>query len=89
MLIERNGNYYQDGTQITAAEYAAALAEIKAKAAWVCKICTGSAAIEDVPEDWRTEISKRVADRQTQADDDPDLTAEEALDIILGGGANA
>lgn len=25
----------------------------------------------------------------TPEDDDPDLTAEEALDIILGGGANA
>ena len=84
MLIERNGNYYQDGTQITAAEYAAALAEIKAKAAWVYKICTGSAAIEDVPEEWQEEIRGRAAERQAE-DTDPDLTAEEALDIILGG----
>lgn len=88
MLIEHNRNYYQDGTQITAAEYATALAEIKAKAAWVDKICTGSAAIEDVPEEWREEIRGRVADCQAE-DTDPELTSEEALDIILGGGANA
>ena len=87
MLIYHNKNYYQDGTQITAAEYAAALAEIKAKAAWVDKICTGSAAIEDVPEEWQEEIRGRAA--ECQADDDHDLTAEEALEIILGGVANA
>ena len=84
MLIERNGNYYQDGTQITAAEYAAALAEIKAKAAWVDKICTGTAVIEDVPEEWQEEIRGRAAERQAE-DTDPDLTDAEALAIILGG----
>lgn len=84
-----SGKCYRDGAEITALEYADALADAKDKAAWVNGICNGTATIEDVPEDWRTEISQRVADRQTQADDDPDLTAEEALDIILGGGANA
>lgn len=84
-----SGKCYRDGAEITALEYADALADAKDKAAWVNGICNGIATIEDVPEDWRTEISKRVADRQTKADDDPDLTAEEALDIILGGGANA
>ena len=88
MLIEHNRNYYQDGTQITAAEYAAALEEIKAKAAWVDKVCTGSAVIEDAPEEWQEEIRGRAAERQAE-DTDPDLTAEEALDIILEGGANA
>ena len=84
-----SGKCYRDGAEITALEYADALADAKDKAAWVNGICNGIATIEDVPEDWRTEISKRVADRKTQADDDPDLSAEEALDIILGGGANA
>lgn len=84
MLIEHNRNYYQDGTQITAAEYAAALEEIKAKAAWVDKVCTGSAAIEDVPEAWQEEIRGRAAERQAE-DTDPDLTDAEALAIILGG----
>ena len=88
MLIERNGNYYQDGTQITAAEYAAALEEIKAKAAWVDKICTGSASSEDVPEEWREEIRGRAAEHQAE-DTDPALTAEEALDIIVGGDSDA
>lgn len=88
MLIAHNRNHYQDGTQITAAEYAAALAEIKAKVAWVYKICTGSDAIEDVPEEWQEEIRGRAAERQAEYTD-PALTAEEALDIILGGGANA
>lgn len=84
-----SGKCYRDGVEITAVEYADALANDKEKAAWVNGICNGIATIEDVPDDWRTEISKRVADRQTQAGDDPELTAEEALDIIWGGGANA
>lgn len=84
-----SGKCYRDGVEITAVEYADALANAKEKDAWVNGICNGIATIEDVPDDWRTEISKRVADRQTQAGDDPELTSEEALDIILGGGANA
>ena len=84
MLIERNKNYYKDGTWITAAEYAAALEEIKAKAAGVDTICAGTTTIEDVPSEWREEIQRRVTERQSAADD-PELTAEEALDIILGG----
>ena len=84
-----SGKCYRDGVEITALEYADALADAKEKAALVNGICNGTAIIDDAPEDWRTEISKRVADLQTKADDDPDLTAEEALDIILGGGANA
>lgn len=84
-----SGKCYRDGVEITALEYADALANAKAKASLVDNICNGTATIEDAPTEWRSEIVQRVADRQTQADDDPDLTAEEALDIILGGGANA
>ena len=80
-----SGKCYRDGIEIPAAEYADAVAETKSKSAWVNGICNGTATIDDAPEDWRTEISQCVAARQAQADDDPDLTAEEALDIILGG----
>lgn len=83
-----SGKCYRDGAEITALEYADALANAKEKAAWVDKVCTGSAVIEDVPEEWQEEIRGRAAERQAE-DTDPDLTAEEALDIILGGGANA
>lgn len=84
-----SGKCYRDGVEITALEYADALANAKEKAAWVNGICNGTATIDDAPTEWRSEIVQRVADRQTQADDDPELTAEEALDIILGGGTDA
>ena len=84
-----SGKCYRDGVEITDLEYADALANAKEKAAWVNGICNGTATIDDAPEDWRTEISQRVSDRQIQADYDPELTSEEALDIILGGGENA
>lgn len=80
-----SGKCYRDGAEITALEYADALANAKEKSAWVNGICNGTATIDDAPEDWRTEISQCVEACQAQADDDPDLTAEEALDIILGG----
>ena len=80
-----SGKCYRDGAEITALEYADALANAKGKAAWVNGICNGTATIDDAPEDWRTEISQCVAARQAQADDDPDLTDAEALAIILGG----
>lgn len=79
------GKYYRYGAEITAEEYAAAAAEIKAKAAWVDDICKGAAGIEDVPAEWREEIAQRVAEHQPQVDDDPELSAEEALAIIMGG----
>lgn len=84
-----SGKCYRDGVEITALEYADALANAKAKAGLVDNICNGTATIEDAPTEWRSEIVQRVADRQAQADDDPDLTAEEALDVILGGGTDA
>ena len=80
-----SGKCYRDGAEITALEYADALANAKEKAAWVNGICNGTATIDDAPEDWRTEISQCVEARQAQADDDPDLTDAEALAIILGG----
>lgn len=81
--------YYRDGIEITAEEYAAELEVIKAKAEWTRKIVSGVADIADVPDEWREEIQRRVEEQLTEINDDPELTSEEALDIILGGGANA
>ena len=81
--------YYRDGIEITAEEYAAEIEIIKAKAEWTRKIVSGVADIADVPDEWREEIQRRVEEQLTEINDDPELTSEEALDIILGGGANA
>ena len=81
--------YYRDGIEITVEEYAAELEIIKAKAEWTRKIVCGVADIADVPEEWREEIRRRAEEQLTEINDDPELTSEEALDIILGGGANA
>ena len=81
--------YYRDGIEITVEEYAAELEIIKAKAEWTRKIVAGVADIADVPNEWREEIQLRAEEQLTEINDDPELTSEEALDIILGGGANA
>lgn len=81
--------YYRDGIEITAEEYAAEIEIIKAKAEWTRKVFSGIANIEDVPDEWREEIQRRVEEQLTEINDDPELTSEEALDIILGGGNGA
>lgn len=81
--------YYRDGIEITAEEYAAEIEIIKAKAEWTRKIVSGVADIADVPNEWREEIQRRVEEQLTEINDDPELTSEEALDIILGGGNGA
>ena len=85
MLEKHNGRYFRNGAEITAGEYAGILADTKAKAQWVDRVCAGIASAQDVPEQWREEIIQRAAGRQAAEDSDPELTAEEALDIILGG----
>lgn len=79
--------YYRDGIEITAEEYAAEIEIIKAKAEWTRKVFSGIANIEDVPDEWREEIQRRVDERIAAegAVEEQDLSAEEALDIILGG----
>ena len=81
--------YYRDGIEITIEEYAAELEIIKAKAEWTRKVFSGIANIEDVPDEWREEIRRRAEEQLTEINDDPELTSEEALDIILGGGKGA
>ena len=75
------------GTEITEAEYNALLAEIREKAALVDRLYSGEITIADVPEVWQEEIQRRVDERIAAegAAEEQDLSAEEALDIILGG----
>ena len=77
------------GIEITEAEYNTLLSEIREKTAIVNQLYKGEITIDAVPAEWQEEIQRRVDERLTEIDDDPDLSAEEALDIILGGGANA
>ena len=77
------------GVEITESEYNALLAEIREKAALVDKLYGGSITIADVPADWQDEIQRRVDERiaaDGEAQEQP-LSAEEAMDIILGGEA--
>ena len=75
------------GTEITEAEYNALLSEIRTKAALVDKLYSGEITIADVPEAWLEEIQRRVDERIAEdgAAEEQDISAEEALDIILGG----
>ena len=75
------------GTEITEAEYNALLSEIREKASLVNQLYSGEITIADVPEAWQEEIQRRVDERIAAegAAEEQDISAEEALDIILGG----
>lgn len=75
------------GTEITESEYNALLAEIREKAAMVDKLYSGEITIADVPEAWREEIQRRVDERIAAEGlaEEQDISAEEALEILLGG----
>ena len=75
------------GTEITEAEYNALLAEIREKAALVEQLYIGEITIDEVPTEWQEEIQRRVNERMAaeSAAEEQDLSAEEALNIILGG----
>ena len=74
-------------TEITESEYKALLTEIRTKADLESKLYNGEITIADVPEEWREEIQKRVDERiaEEEAAEEQDISAEEALNIILGG----
>lgn len=76
------------GVEITESEYNRLLAEIREKAALVDKLYSGEITLADVPEAWQEEIQRRVDERIAAegAAAAQDISAEEALDIILGGG---
>ena len=75
------------GTEITEAEYNALLAEIREKAALVDKLYSSEITLDEVPADWQEEIQRRVNERIASdgTAEEQDISAEEALDIILGG----
>ena len=75
------------GVEITEAEYNALLSEIREKAALVDKLYSGEITIDAVPVEWQEEIQRRVNERIAAegAAEEQDLSAEEALNIILGG----
>ena len=75
------------GTEITEAEYNALLSEIREKADLVDKLCSGEITIDAVPTDWQEEIQRRVDERIAAegATEEQDISAEEALEILLGG----
>ena len=75
------------GVEITEAEYNALLAEIREKAALVNKLYSGEITLDEVPADWQEEIQRRVNERVAaeEAAEEQDISAEEALDILLGG----
>ena len=75
------------GTEITEAEYNRLLAEIREKAALVDKLYNGEITIDEVPVEWQEEIQQRVNERIAAEGtlEEQDLSAEEALNIILGG----
>ena len=75
------------GTEITESEYNALLAEIYKKAALANKLYNGEITIDAVPVDWQEEIQRRVDERIAAEGtaEEQDISAEEALDILLGG----
>lgn len=75
------------GTEITEAEYNALLSEIREKADLVDRMYRGEIAIDAVPTEWQEEIQRRVNERIAAegSEEEQDISAEEALDILLGG----
>ncbi len=75
------------GTEITEEEYNELLAMIMEKAALVDKLYNGEISIDDVPVEWQEEIQRRVDERIAEEGtlEEQDISAEEALDIIVGG----
>ena len=75
------------GTEITEAEYNTLLSEIREKADLVDKLYSGEITIDAVPIDWQEEIQRRVDERIAAEGtaEEQDISAEEALNILLGG----
>ena len=75
------------GTEITESEYNTLLSEICEKAVLVDKLYNGEITIDAVPTAWQEEIQRRVDERIAAegSAEEQDISAEEALDILLGG----
>ena len=75
------------GIEITEEEYNRLLAEIREKAALVNQLYNGEITIDSVPAEWQEEIQRRVNERIEQMGklEEQPISAEEAVNIILGG----
>lgn len=75
------------GVEITEEEYNRLLTEIRIKASLVDQLYSGEITIDAVPTQWQEEIQRRVDERIELEGtlEDQDISAEEALNIILGG----
>lgn len=93
-IIEENGKLLaigigDDGEEITEAEYNGLMEEIRAKWDYLNKLANGEITAEDVPEKWREEVQAEaeaiIKAREEAANMPEEISAEEALNIILGG----
>ena len=75
------------GTEITESEYNVLLAEIREKADLVNKLYGGEITLDAVPAEWQEEIQRRVDERiaAEASAEEQDISAEEVLEILLGG----
>ena len=75
------------GVEITEEEYNRLLTEIREKSAMVDKLYSGEITIDEVPADWQEEIQRRVDERVAAegSAEEQDISADEALEILLGG----
>ena len=75
------------GVEIAEEEYNRLLTEIREKVDLANKLYSGEITIDAVPVDWQDEIQWRVDERIAAEGEaaEQDISAEEALDIILGG----
>ena len=75
------------GTEITEAEYNTLSTEINTKVVLVDKLYNKEITISDVPTEWQEEIQRRVNERIEQMGklEEQPISAEEAVNIILGG----
>ena len=79
------GRCYHNGEEIALAEYERLKDEYREKARYVDELFADRITIGDVPDEWQEEILRRVEERRQAAMEETELSAEEALDIILGG----
>lgn len=85
MLRFVNGRFFDGENEITKEAYDALRAVIVEKQRWVNAVFSGEASLDDVPEEWREEISARVEQRREEEAQPEEISMDEALEIILGG----
>ena len=75
------------GVEITKDEYNRLLTEIREKADLVNKLYNNEITLDSIKPEWQEEIQRRVNERIAAEGEaaQQDISAEEALDIILGG----